>query len=408
MSAPARIEIVYGTRPEAIKTAPVVQELRRRSRIQTTVTVTGQHRQIADEVNAHFGVVPDVDLDLLRPGVSLPELGAAIFTALAARWSASAPDAVMVQGDTATAAVAAVAAHYAGSRVVHLEAGLRSGDLGSPFPEEGNRRLVAAVCSLHLAPTPAARDNLLREGVDAAAITVTGNTVIDALHTTFVGPVRFDDPRLERLISSDLRVVLVTAHRRESWGAGLAQIAAGILDAISARPDVAVVLPMHPNPAVRSVLTDVLGAADRVVLCEPLAYGSFRTVLARSHVVVTDSGGVQEEAPALGVPVLVTRERTERTEAIAAGCARLIGTRRDRVAAELGALLDDRDRHRAMSHTANPFGDGRAAERAAAAVEHLLGVGERLPEFRPEVGPRGAHSRRPRERAASIAPRLEA
>jgi len=368
------IEVVYGTRPEAVKCAPLVAELRRRRGVRTTVTVTGQHREMADEINASFGIRPDADLDVFRRGAPLSETSSAIFAALSARWAGAAPDVVVVQGDTASAALAAVAAYYAGARVVHLEAGLRSGDLRSPFPEEGNRRLIAPLASLHLAPTENAAANLRAEGVADDDIVVTGNTGIDALHRQKTHPQRFDDPAMEEIVNGWQRVVLVTVHRRESWGGPLARIVAAVAETVAARADVVAVLPLHPNPLVRAEVRAAVGDTDRVVLCEPLPYAQFGRMLARAHCVVTDSGGVQEEAPALGVPALVVRDTTERGEGVEAGAARLIGTRRETVMAELAAVLDDPAVHARMSRAQSLYGDGRAAPRAADAIERLVGV----------------------------------
>ncbi|WP_181373640.1 non-hydrolyzing UDP-N-acetylglucosamine 2-epimerase, partial [Microbacterium sp. HMWF026] len=367
-------------RPEAIKCAPLVAELQRREGLRTTVTVTGQHREMVAEINASFGIRPDVDLDMFRSGATLAETTSTIFSALSARWAGSAPDAVVVQGDTASAALAAVAAYYAGARVIHLEAGLRSGDLQSPFPEEGNRRLIAPLAALHLAPTDAAVRNLLAEGVRPDDIVLTGNTGIDALHRQRTHPQRFDDPDLERIASGAERLVLVTAHRRESWGGPLGRVASAVAEVVAARPDVVAVLPLHPNPRVRTEVRAAVGDTDRVLLCEPLPYAQFGRLLARAYCTVTDSGGVQEEAPALGVPALVVRDTTERGEGVAAGAARLIGTRREAVVAELSLLLDDPGVHARMSRAQNLYGDGRAAPRAVDAISRLLGVEAAIPD----------------------------
>jgi len=368
------IDVVYGTRPEAVKCAPLVAELRRRGSVRTTVTVTGQHRRMAAEVNASFGITPDVDLDVFRAGASLAETSSRIFAALAHRWAGATPDAVIVQGDTASAALAAVAGYYAGSRVIHLEAGLRSGDLRSPFPEEGNRRLIAPLAALHLAPTDSAAANLRAEGVALDDIVVTGNTGIDALLWQRTHPQRFDDPAMEEVVNGWDRLVLVTVHRRESWGGPLARVVSAVAETVAARSDVVAVLPVHPNPRVQREVVAAVGDTDRVILCEPLPYAQFGRLLARAHCVVTDSGGVQEEAPALGVPALVVRDTTERGEGVEAGAARLIGTRREVVAAELANVLDDPAAHARMSGTRKLYGDGRAAPRAADAIERLLRV----------------------------------
>lgn len=366
------VEIVYGTRPEAVKCAPLVAALRERPTLHTRVTITGQHRDVADEINAYFGIRPDADLDVFRQGSSLSETGPAIFGALSARWAREAPDAVVVQGDTASAALAAVAAHYAGAKVVHLEAGLRSGDLRAPFPEEGNRRLIAPLASLHLAPTAAAAANLRAENVAASDIVVTGNTGIDALLHQLRHPQRFDDARLEAIADGPGRVVLVTLHRRESWGGGLQRVVRGVADAIRDLPDVTAVLPVHPNPRVRDEVHRGADGAERIVLCAPLPYAQFGRMLARAHVVVTDSGGVQEEAPALGVPALVARDTTERAEGVDAGASLLVGTDRALVRTELRRLLTDAEAHARMSRARNLYGDGQAARRAADAIEQLL------------------------------------
>ncbi|MDR6689905.1 UDP-N-acetylglucosamine 2-epimerase (non-hydrolyzing) [Microbacterium sp. 1154] len=368
------IDVVYGTRPEAVKCAPLVVELRRRDGIRTTVTVTGQHREMADEVNASFGIRPDADLDVLRHGATLAQTSSAIFSALSRRWSGTAPDAVVVQGDTASAALAAVAAYYAGARVIHLEAGLRSGNLLSPFPEEGNRRLIAPLASLHLAPTESAAANLRTEGVATENIVVTGNTGIDALRQQAVCSQHFDDPVVEDIVNGWHRVVVVTVHRRESWGGPLSHVVEAVAETLAHRPGVIAVLPAHPNPQVRAEVRAAVGDNDRVVVCEPLPHAQFGRLLSRAYCVVTDSGGVQEEAPALGVPVLVVRETTERDEGVAAGAARLIGTQREIVAAELAALLDDEDARERMAGARSLYGDGYAAPRAADAIERLLGV----------------------------------
>lgn len=366
------VEIVYGTRPEAVKCAPLVAALRERPTVRTRVVVTGQHRGVADEINAYFGIRPDADLDVFRQGSSLAETGPAIFSALSARWAREAPDAVVVQGDTASAALAAVAAHYAGATVIHLEAGLRSGDLRAPFPEEGNRRLIAPLASLHLAPTATAAANLRAENVPASDIVVTGNTGIDALYHQLRRPPRFADERLEAIAGGPGRVVLVTMHRRESWGGGLGRVVRGVAEAIEDVTDVTVVVPVHPNPRVRSEIHDAVEETERIVLCDPLPYAQFGRMLARSHVVVTDSGGVQEEAPALGVPALVARDATERMEGVHTGAARLVGTDQALVRSELHRLLTDGEVHARMSRVRSLYGDGQAARRAADAIEQAL------------------------------------
>lgn len=383
----ARVLVIYGTRPEAIKVAPVVRRLRGRSGIRVTVAVTGQHREMVAEVHRHFDIRPDADLDVLRQGQSLQALSASLYSGLLELVEREKPDAVLVHGDTSTAALAALAAYYSQVPVVHLEAGLRSGDLRSPFPEEGNRRIIGQLASLHLAPTGSARSNLVSEAVDPASIAVTGNTVIDALHETLGMPPVFADAAVADAVAAPGRLVLVTAHRREAWEGGLTRMAEGVADVLRTHPDVRVVLPLHPNPIVRRAVAPALAGIGSAVLCEPQDYLAFCHLMARAHCIVTDSGGVQEEAPSIGRPVLVTRENTERPEAIAAGAARLVGTGRAAVARELSALLDDPVRHAAMANAVSPYGDGRAAERAVAAVEAYFGLADRMPDFVPEAAP---------------------
>lgn len=372
---------VYGTRPEAIKMAPVVAAARSSEKLGVVVTVTGQHREMLDQVNALFGIEPDHDLDVLAQRQTLVEVTTRTLQGLTRVLRDVRPDAVVVQGDTTTSMAAAVAAFYERIPVVHVEAGLRTSDVYSPFPEEMNRRLTTRLAALHLAPTPGAARNLVCEGIARADVTVTGNTVIDALLETVAHPVPFRDPRLARLQDGDRRLVLVTAHRRESWGDRMAGVGRALARLAAAESDAVLVLPVHRNPVVREVLLPPLEGLPNVVVTEPLPYGEFAHLMARAHLVVTDSGGLQEEAPSLGIPVLVLRDNTERPEAVTAGTARLIGTDEDAVVAEVTRLLHDPAHHAAMANAVNPYGDGRAAARCVAAIEELLGVGSRLPEF---------------------------
>ncbi|PJJ61529.1 non-hydrolyzing UDP-N-acetylglucosamine 2-epimerase [Compostimonas suwonensis] len=372
---------IYGTRPEAIKFAPVVRDLLRADDIDTIVTVTGQHRSMLDQVNGLFGIVPDFDLDIITPKQSLGAIAARVFDGLAEVFAASRPDAVMVQGDTSTSTIAALAAFYEGIPVVHLEAGLRSGDLASPFPEEGNRKVTGQIASLHLAPTPGARSNLLREGVDPSTIVVTGNTVIDALLHVVSLNTPLEHPQLAALAERTGPLLVVTSHRRESWGEGVASTARALERLAERHPELTIVLPLHRNPVVRDALSATLSSRERVILTDPLDYAQFTTLLAHADIVLTDSGGVQEEAPSLGKPVLVTRDTTERPEAVDAGTVRLVGTGEDTIVAEVSRLLDDRGAYEAMSRSVNPYGDGRASERTLAAVRAFFGLGTRLEDF---------------------------
>lgn len=335
-----------------------------------------------------FQITPDIDLDLHTPGQTLQDVTARALTGLAPVMREIEPAAVVVQGDTATTFAAALAAFYDRRPVIHLEAGLRTGDLANPFPEEANRRLTTRLASLHLCATPANRDSLLLEGVLASAIAVTGNTVIDSLLTASTWNRPWSEPRLhadmgQSRVRGDRMTVLVTAHRRESWGEPLRHVAQAIADVARQRPEVQFVWPLHANPAVHNWVRPFTDAQPNVVLTGPLPYQDFVRLMTIADVAVTDSGGVQEEAPALGIPVLVTRDVTERHEAIACGAAALVGTSRDTLVQALTVLLDDPDRRAAMTLNASPYGDGHAADRSTAAIAALLGVGKGLPDFVP-------------------------
>ncbi|MBL8754761.1 MAG: UDP-N-acetylglucosamine 2-epimerase (non-hydrolyzing) [Planctomycetes bacterium] len=350
-----RILVVVGTRPEAIKLAPVVQELRATAGIECRVLATAQHRELLDRTLAFFGIVPDRDLDLMRPGQGPADLLARAIAAIEPVLADEAPDFVLLQGDTTTVLAAALAAFHRRVPFGHVEAGLRTGDLARPFPEEGNRRLVAPLARVHFAPTTQARDNLLREGIAAAAIHVVGNTVVDAVQWT--ARVLADRPFA---VPPGRRLLLVTAHRRESFGKPLAQLCEA-LAILARRPDVEVVFPVHPNPRVRETVERLLGERARLRLCDPFDYPEMVAAMQASTLVLTDSGGVQEEAPALGKPVLVLRDVTERPEGVALGAAILVGMDRDRIVAAAERLLDDPAAYSAMAVVRNPYGDGRSA-----------------------------------------------
>ena len=384
-----RVMLIYGTRPEAIKMAPLVRALDGHLDLQPVVAVTGQHREMLDQVNRLFDIKPEHDLDLMVHGASLTDLAARTLAATGELIHGESPDAVVVQGDTTSAMIAALAAFYNEIPVVHLEAGLRTGDLSAPFPEEGNRRLVAPLARLHLAPTQTSRRNLLGESVPSLRVAVTGNTVIDALHTAMSVPVEFGDPAMGELVESGDRFVLVTAHRRESWDGPMVEAMRGLRRVVERHGDTRFVVPMHRNPIVRAVIEPALADIPNVVLTEPMDYHEFTHAMGAAHVLLTDSGGVQEEAPSLGKPVLVMRETTERPEAVTAGTVRLVGTDADAVEYSLNRLLEDDVAYRGMANAQNPYGDGAAAPRCVAAIAHLFGLGERLPDFdpsRPEGG----------------------
>lgn len=363
---------IFGTRPEAIKMAPIVRELKLSADLDCFVTVTGQHRSMLDQVNSLFDIVPDHDLNIFEPGQSLNGILTRTIEGLDKLFSVNRPDAVLVQGDTTTSTAAAIAAFYHGIAVVHVEAGLRSHDLFSPFPEEANRMMTSQIASLHLAPTETSRLNLLRENVPSKNIVVTGNTVLDALFMTVAKEVPFADPVLERLASNKARILLVTTHRRENQGEAMRGIGRALGRIADAEPELTIVMPLHKNPAVRKAILPAVQDHDNIVVSEPLDYGQFCRLLAMSHVVLTDSGGVQEEAPSLGVPVLVMRDNTERPEAVEAGVAKLIGTAEDQIVFEVLALLHNSEIYDSMSEATNPYGDGKAALRTVDAIERLL------------------------------------
>ncbi|HXH16388.1 MAG TPA: UDP-N-acetylglucosamine 2-epimerase (non-hydrolyzing) [Sphingomonas sp.] len=371
----SKILVIFGTRPEAIKLFPVVRALADTPGLTVRTCVTAQHRGLLDQVLAIADLAPDVDLDLMEPGQTLDRLTARLLTGLGEVMDRETPDLVMVQGDTATAMTGALAAYYRKIPVAHVEAGLRSGDIYHPWPEEVNRRIVAPIAALHFAPTETAAEALRRETIAPDTIHVTGNTVIDALHWTADRVAATPDlaAGLDEIAArfAGKRIVLVTTHRRENFGDGMAAIARAI-GRIAARDDVAIVFPVHPNPNVVAVMDEILGTRANVARIEPLDYPHFVRALGLAHIVLTDSGGVQEEAPALGKPVLVMRETTERPEGVAAGTAKLIGTDEDRIVAEVSTLLDDETVYAAMARAHNPFGDGHASARIANTISQTL------------------------------------
>jgi UDP-N-acetylglucosamine 2-epimerase (non-hydrolysing) len=372
---------VFGTRPEAIKLAPVISALRSSPLFVCQVVVTGQHPEMVGRINELFGIVPDTAIDVYSPRSDPGGMVARTLEQLAPELARLQPRAVLVQGDTSSALGAGLAAFFAGVPVVHVEAGLRTGNLAAPFPEEGNRRLLSQISALHLAPTQRNRQNLLTEGIDPASVAVTGNTVIDALLAAASSDGQVRDSTVRAALQSGRRLVLVTAHRRESWGKPMARIAEALRELAELEPDVGFVLPLHPNPLVRDVLAPPLRARANVYLTEPLDYLDLVRVIQASALVLTDSGGIQEEAPALGVPVLVLRDSTERPEGVAAGNARLVGAESGRIVEQTRLLLDDAVARQAMAGARNPYGDGGAAARSVAALAEFFGVGRRLPDF---------------------------
>lgn len=369
---------VFGTRPEAVKMAPVVQALRASGDFAPQVVVTAQHREMLDQVTALFGITVDRDLNIMQPEQSLVDIATRALSGLDQAIADLRPAMVLVQGDAHTTFIGALAAYYRRVPVGHVEAGLRTYDKYQPFPEELNRRMTSALADLHFAPTPAAKRNLLRENVPAEAITVTGNTVIDALEAVRRLP---GIPAVQGLPPlAGHRLLLVTTHRRENWGEPLQAIYLALLDLLEGFGDVVLLFSVHPNPAVRRVVREVLRDHPRAHLIEPPAYGPWVHLMQQAYLILTDSGGIQEEATALGRPTLVLRDVTERPEGVTAGTLRLVGTDRARIVAEAGRILRDPAAHRAMSQARNPYGDGRAAERIVGALRHYFGRSPQRPE----------------------------
>lgn len=367
-----RVMFCFGTRPEAIKLAPVIQELARYPReFQPVVLVTAQHRHMLDQVLRVFDIKPDYDLDLMKQGQSLADVTAGVLRGVEQVLQRTSPHIVIVQGDTTSAFAAALAAFYQQVPVGHVEAGLRTGDKYSPFPEEMNRRLVSALADLHFAPTLAAKENLLSEGVSRRSVHVTGNTVVDALKSARLSKAKCRLPVLDD-IESKQRVVLVTAHRRESFGQGFEHICRALKTLVARNSNIDVVYPVHLNPNVRRPVRSILRGVARVHLVEPLEYLPFVRLMERSYLILTDSGGIQEEAPALGKPVLVMRDVTERPEAVEAGTAALVGTDPDVIVQAAERLLRSDDVYRKMARARSPFGDGRASTRIGAVLRRFL------------------------------------
>lgn len=354
-----KIMLVFGTRPEAIKMCPLVNELKSRRELETVVCVTGQHREMLDAVLKAFSVTPDYDLSVMKSGQTLFDITTSILERIKAVLEEVSPDVVLVHGDTTTTFVTALACFYLQIPVGHVEAGLRTYNIYSPYPEEFNRQAVGIISKYNFAPTELARENLLKEGKDASSIYVTGNTAIDALKTT----VREDYSHPELEWAENSRLILITAHRRENLGEPMVHMFRAIRRIIDEHPDVKAIYPIHMNPAVRSVAAAELGGDDRIRIIEPLDVLDFHNFLARSYMILTDSGGIQEEAPSLGKPVLVMRDTTERPEGIAAGTLKLVGTSEDVIYENFRLLLDDSDAYNAMAKASNPYGDGHACER---------------------------------------------
>ncbi|WP_282130603.1 non-hydrolyzing UDP-N-acetylglucosamine 2-epimerase [Pseudoalteromonas aliena] len=370
---------IFGTRPEAIKMAPLVKALKLADGIEAKVCVTAQHREMLDQVLDLFEITPEYDLDIMKPGQSLYDVTTNILLGLKPILEEFKPDLILVHGDTSTTLSASLAAFYQQIPVGHVEAGLRTGNLASPWPEEGNRKLTGAITKLHFAPTDTSEQNLLNEGVNADDIIVTGNTVIDAL-LQVVDKVKTDETLIQTLqakfpeLDESKKLILVTGHRRESFGGGFERICEALAEIATAHPEAQVLYPMHLNPNVREPVNRILKNVKNVQLIEPQDYLPFVYLMSKAHIIVTDSGGVQEEAPSLGKPVLVMRDTTERPEAVAAGTVKLVGTDRNRIINEVKNLLTNQADYETMSRAHNPYGDGKACERIISKIKQHFNV----------------------------------
>lgn len=364
-----KLMTVFGTRPEAIKMCPLVLEMRKYPEyIQPIVAVTAQHREMLDQVLDLFGIVPDYDLNIMTSGQTLYDVTSRALMGLKSVMEEAKPDMVLVHGDTTTTFAGALAAFYAQIPVGHVEAGLRTGNKYSPYPEEMNRKLTGAIADMHFAPTSTSKKNLLRENIAEKNILVTGNTVIDALQTTVRSDYHFADEDFNKVFAAGHRLILMTTHRRENLGEPMRHVYRALKSVLETHEDVEAIFPVHKNPKVREIVREELGHLSRVHLIEPMDYEPFANLMAKVDVVLTDSGGIQEEAPALGKPVLVLRDTTERPEAVEAGTVKLVGTAYEDVLRETNLLLDDEKHYRSMAEAANPYGDGRACERIVKAV----------------------------------------
>ena len=371
-----KVLIVFGTRPEAIKMAPLVKEFQKFQKdFETKVCITAQHREMLDQVLDFFNIKADYDLDLMKPGQNLNELTTRILIDTRAVFESFRPDYIFVHGDTTTAMTSALSAFYSGCQVCHIEAGLRTWTKSSPFPEEVNRQIIGRIADFHFAPTQKSRDNLLTENVKDKDIVVTGNTVIDALFQSVERAKDFKSTELDNLkknIKKGKDIILVTGHRRENHGDGFLNICKALIEIAKRKPNVQIIYPVHPNPNVLQPVKDLLGDIDNIILINPLSYPSFIWLMNQSKIILTDSGGVQEEAPSLGKPVLVMRNNTERPEAVAAGTVRLVGTDQYRIETEIFRLLNNEEDYQKMSELHNPYGDGKACERIVNAIRNTF------------------------------------
>ena len=372
ISKKIKVMSVFGTRPEAIKMAPLVKNMENEDSIKSIVCVTAQHREMLDQVLDLFDIVPDYDLNIMKEGQSLSEITTRVILGLEGVMKAEKPDVVLVHGDTTTAFSAALAAFYNGIKVGHVEAGLRSFDKFSPYPEEMNRGLVGKIADFHFSPTKGNRNNLLSENINEKNIFITGNTVIDALFKVVDNNFKFENERLNSIDYLNKRVILLTAHRRENLGRPMENIFSAVRKVVDKYHDTIVVFPMHLNPKVREIAYRYLDASDRIFLIEPMEYQPFSNLIERSYFILTDSGGIQEEAPALGKPVLVLRRETERPEAVEAGTVKIAGVEEDDIINLMEKLLNDKKEYDKMANSVNPYGDGKASERIVNIIKNHL------------------------------------
>jgi len=366
-----KILVILGTRPEAVKLSPLIIELKKREIFETKVLVTGQHRDMVDPILEAFDIVPDMDLNIFKSGQSITEITNKSLVGIEEGIKEYRPDLLIVQGDTTAVFAGALAGFYNKVKVAHVEAGLRSGDMYSPYPEEANRMMTGVLSEIHFAPTEESRQNLLKENVDDKKIYVTGNTGIDALMLSKKDEFIFEDDRINKIDHKNKRVIVLTAHRRENIGKYMENIFEAIKDISKKYDDVIIIYPMHKNPKVREIAEKILGSLNNVILTEPIDYLGFSNLMTKSYLIITDSGGIQEEAPSLGVPVLVVRRETERPEGIKAGTAKLIGVDKDNVFASVDEMLSNNKLYEKMANAVNPYGDGKSAEKISDILEVL-------------------------------------
>ncbi len=367
-----KVLIIFGTRPEAIKMAPVIKRMQAEKNLEVKVCVTAQHREMLDKVLDLFSIRPDYDLDIMCHGQTVTDITVKVLKGINKLISSEQPDFVLVHGDTTTTFATSLAAFYSKIPVGHVEAGLRSGNIYSPYPEEMNRRLTGTIAALHFAPTEGNRQNLIRSGVNSGTIFVTGNTVIDALHMVIDNNYQFSDPTLDGINYVNKKIILMTAHRRENWGDAMRNIFIGVRKLLEHNPDTLLIFPVHNNPRVKDLAREIFEGMPHAHLVAPLDYASFANLMSRCFLVLTDSGGIQEEAPALGKPVLVLRNETERPEAVIAGTVKIAGVEQENIYNLAQKLLHDRDEYLKMARAINPYGDGKAAERIVSVITGWL------------------------------------